>query len=64
MDLFERGNISPNVVESRISKLAIKKADINRILEGDRQVLTVIEHAESQLTSQAIGDYVDRFEEY
>ncbi len=63
MSLFERGNISPEIIEGRISILEKERADINKTLEGNHQVLTAIQYAESELNSRTIKSYVNRFEE-
>jgi len=63
MSLFERGNISPEIIERRIGELEKEKAKINSALEGDHQVLTAIRYAESELDDHTIKSYVNRFEE-
>ena len=63
MSLFERGNISPGIIEQRIQKLEMEKENIKQILEGDKQALAAIRYAESELDSELIKSYVDRFEE-
>ena len=63
MSLFERGNISLGITEQRTEKLEMEKEGIKQILEGDKQTLAAIRSAESELDSESIKCYVDRFEE-
>ena len=63
MSLFERGNICLGITEQRTEKLEMEKEGIKQILEGDKQTLAVIRDAESELDSESIKCYVDRFEE-
>ncbi len=64
MSLFERGNISLGITEQRTEKLEMEKEGIKQILEGDKQTLAAIRDAESELDSESIKCYVDRFEDY
>ena len=63
MSLFERGNISLGIIEQRTEKLEMEKEGIEQILEGDKQTLAAIRDAKSELDSESIKCYVDRFEE-
>jgi len=63
MSLFERGNISLGIIEQRTEKLEMEKEGIEQILAGDKQTLAAIRDAKSELDSECIKCYVDRFEE-
>lgn len=62
MELFERGNISPEIIERRIMALEEEKRALADSLEGDRQVIAALEYAEAELDSKIIRGYVNRFE--
>ncbi len=62
MDLAERGNLSPEIIETRVRKLEEERKEILRILEGDRQFVAAIKYAEEQLSEKLIRQYVHRFE--
>ncbi len=55
--------ISLGIIEQRIEKLEMEKANIKQILDGDKQTLAAIRDAESELGSESIRRYVDRIEE-
>ena len=63
MTLYERGNISPEIIESRIKGLEREKAEIEDIFKGERQACSTIEYAEAELNDTTIKNYVNRFEE-
>lgn len=63
MTLYERGNVSPEIIEKRIKELKNEKAEIDDIFEGERQACSAVEYAESELDDTTIKNYVDRFEE-
>ncbi|NIT56159.1 MAG: hypothetical protein GWN00_07955, partial [Aliifodinibius sp.] len=46
-----------------MSKLEEQKAEIKEIMEGEHQVGAAIEYAESELSTELIRKYVDRFED-
>ncbi|MBN2416961.1 hypothetical protein JXO52_14035 [bacterium] len=63
MSLFERGQISPEIIESRISSLERQREEIENIFTGERHIQTMIKHAESELSETTIKAYIDRFED-
>jgi len=63
MSLFERGKISPEVIETRMDKLEEEKKRIKNELDGDQQVNTALKYAESELNSHTIRKYIEKFEE-
>ena len=62
MNLFERGNLSPEIIENRIKTLEMEKKAIQDQFEGEKQVKAAIEYAEKELDDDLIRGYMDRFE--
>ena len=61
--LYERGNISPDIIEKRIQELEQEKNDLQRVLDGEKQVRAAIQYAKSELDNKVIRKYIDRFED-
>ena len=61
--LYERGNISLNLIEDRMKNLEKEKTEINDLLQGDNQYQTAIKFAESELDNKIIKSYVDQFQD-
>ena len=63
LGLFERGNISPEIVEERVAGLESEKAGIKESMKGEQQVQTAIKYAEAELDAAIIREYTEQFED-
>ena len=63
MELYERGKVSPETIENRVSLLEQERDNLQETLAGEQSIISIIQYAESELNSKTIKDYIDHFEE-
>lgn len=62
LSLFERGKVSTDIIESRIAELENEKENISDSMNGEQQLQTALEYAESELDNSIIRQYANQFE--
>ena len=62
MALFERGNISTDILEMRIQKLEEEKSNFEKAMESDRKVQKTIKLAKAEMTEKSVKEYMYNFE--
>jgi site-specific DNA recombinase len=63
LELYERGNISPELIEQRIKVLESEKSDLEDSIDDNNQFLTAIKVAESDISDTKIKIYINNFED-
>ncbi len=62
MSLFERGTVSSDIIEDRITRLEKEKFEFSEYLENNNLISEAIRIAESELDQTIVREYINQFE--